>query len=65
MKLSKDRRILFLEPAVKAEMLTFVLPTEMRLVVSCWTFFQISLQPRRIRKNPDYQKFLLMQGYLY
>jgi len=33
-----------LEPAVKAKILTFVLPTEKRkrLVVSFWTFFQIS-----------------------
>jgi len=27
-----------LETAVKTEMLTFVLPTEKRLVVSFWTF---------------------------
>jgi len=27
------------------------LPTEKRLVVSFWTFFQISRQPRRIRKT--------------
>jgi len=33
-KLSEDRRILFLELAVKAKMLTFVLPTEKCLVVS-------------------------------
>jgi len=46
MKLSEDRRILFLEPAVKAKMLTFVLSTEKRLVVSFWAFFQISRQPR-------------------
>jgi len=64
MKLFEDRRILFLEPAVKAKMLTFVLPTEERLVVSFGHFFQISLQSRRIRKNRDHQKFLLMQGYL-
>jgi len=53
-----------LEPAVKAKMLTFVLPTEKRLVVSFWTFFQISQQPRLIRKYRDHQKFLLMQGHL-
>jgi len=46
-----------LEPAVKAKMLTFVLPTEKRLVVSFWKYFQISRQPRRIRKNQNYQKF--------
>jgi len=34
-----------LDPAVKAKMLIFVLPTEKRLVVSFWTFFQISWQP--------------------
>jgi len=53
-----------LESAVKAKLLTFVLPTEKRLVVSFWTFFQISQQLRQIRKNRDHQKFLLMQGYL-
>jgi len=54
-KLSEDtRRIFFLEPAVKAEMYTFVLPTEKRLVVSFWVFFQISRQPRRIRKNRNH-----------
>jgi len=41
-----------------------VLPTEKSLVVSCWTFFQISQQPRRIRKNRNHQKNLLIQGYL-
>jgi len=41
-----------LEPAVEAKMLTFVLPTKKRLiVVSFGTFFQISQEPRRIRKN--------------
>jgi len=40
MKLFEDKRILFLEPAVKSIMLTFVLPTEKRLVVSFWTFFK-------------------------
>jgi len=40
------------------------LPTEKRLVTSFWSIFQISRQPRRIRKNRDHQKFLLMQGYL-
>jgi len=44
-------------------MLTFVLPTEKRLVVSFWTVFQISRQPKRIRKNRDHQKFLLMQEH--
>jgi len=41
-----------------------VLPTEKSLVTSFGPFFQISQQPRRIRKNRDKQKFLLMQGYL-
>jgi len=40
-KLSEDKRILFLEPAIKAKLLTFVLPTEKRLV-SFLDFFQIS-----------------------
>jgi len=39
MKLSEATRILFLKPAVKAKRLTFVLPTEKRLVVSFWTIF--------------------------
>jgi len=41
-----------------------VLPTEKSLVVSIWAFFLISRQPRRIRKNRNHQKYLLMQGYL-
>jgi len=41
------------------------LPTENRLLVSFWIFLQISRQPRRIRKNRNYQKVLLMQGYGY
>jgi len=41
-----------------------VLPTEKCLVTSFWFIFQISRLPRLIRKNRDYQKFLLMQGYL-
>jgi len=45
-------------------MLIFVLPIKKRLVVSFWTFFQISRQPRRIRKSRNHQNFLLMQGYL-
>jgi len=43
-------------------MLIFVLPTKKGLVFSFWTFFQISRQPRWLRKNRDHQKFLLMQG---
>jgi len=41
MKLSENRQVLFLEPAVKAKIFTFVLPTEKRLVitVSFWTIF--------------------------
>jgi len=38
-KLSEDKRILFLEPVVKAK-IAFVLSTEKRLVVSFWTFFK-------------------------
>jgi len=40
MKLFEDKRILFLESVVKAKLLTVVLPTEKRLVVSFWTFFK-------------------------
>jgi len=29
-----------MEPAVKSKLLSFMLPTEKRLVVSFWTFFQ-------------------------
>jgi len=57
-KLYEVKRLLLLEPA------TFVLPTEKSLVVSFWTSFQNSRQPRRIRRNWHYQKILLMQGYL-
>jgi len=47
-------------------MLIFVLPTENRLVVSFWTFFQISLPPQRIRINRNHQKILLCRGiFLY
>jgi len=42
MKLFKDRQILLLETADKVKMLTFVLPTKKRLVVSFWTFLLIS-----------------------
>jgi len=56
-KLSEDKQILFLEPVVKAKILTFLLPTEKCLIVLFWTFFQISLQPRRIRKNRNHKKF--------
>jgi len=42
MKLYEVRRILLFETAVKSKMLTFVLPTEKCLVVSFWTFFEIS-----------------------
>jgi len=38
--------------------------TQKNLVVSLWTCFEISQQPRWIRKNRNHQKFLLMQGYL-
>jgi len=36
-------------------MLNFVLPTKKRVVVSFWTFFQISRQSQRIRKNRSHQ----------
>jgi len=32
------------------------MPTEKSLVVSFWTFSQISWQPRRIRKNRNHEK---------
>jgi len=38
-------------------MLISVLPIKKRLVVLFWTFFQISWQPRQIRKNRDHQNF--------
>jgi len=41
-----------------------VLPTEKSLVVSFWAFLKISQKPRRVRKNQNHQKFLLMQGNL-
>jgi len=41
-----------------------VLPTKKSLEVLFWTFFQISQQPKRIWKNQNHQKILLMQGYL-
>jgi len=46
-------------------MLNFVLPTKKRLVDCSFVLdiFQISWQPRRIRKNRNHQNFLLMQGY--
>jgi len=53
---------LFLEPVVKAKMLTSVFPTEKRLVASFWTIFQISWQPKRIRKNRNHQKFYWCRG---
>jgi len=56
-KLAEDKQILFLESAVKIKMLTFVLPTEKHLVILFLTVFQVSRQPRRIRKNRDHQKF--------
>jgi len=34
-----------------------VLPIEKSLVVSFWTFFEMSWQPRRIRKNQDHHNF--------
>jgi len=43
-------------------MLNFVLPTEKRLVVTFWTFFQVSRQPRRIRKNRNRQNFYWCRG---
>jgi len=43
-------------------MLIFALPTKKRLIVSFWTFFQISRQSRRIRNNRDHQKNFVDAG---
>jgi len=64
MKLSKDKRILFLEPAIKAKMFTFVLPTEKRLVVSFWIFFKYLSNQGELERTEITNKILLMQGYL-
>jgi len=45
-------------------MFIFVLPTKKRWLVSFWTCFQISRQPQRIRHGRNYQKILLVQGFL-
>jgi len=45
-------------------MLIFVLPTEKRLVVSFWTYFQISQQPQRIRKKMKPPKIVIDAGHL-
>jgi len=44
-----------LEQAIKAKMLTFVLPAEKPLVVSFWTCIQIIIlwQPRRIIERTE------------
>jgi len=39
-----------------------VLPTEKYLVTSFWSIFQISRQPRRIRKNRDPPKIFVDAG---
>jgi len=48
-------------------MLTFVLPLKKHLVpvVSFWTFFQISRQPRRIGKNWTHQNFYWCRGVYF
>jgi len=50
-----------LRKAVLVKMLTFVLPTEMRLVD---IFENISATETNL-KNRGHQNFLLLQGYLY
>jgi len=46
----------------KAKMLTFVKLTEKRLVVSLWTFFQISLPPRWSEKTETIKNFCWCRG---
>jgi len=45
-----------------AETLIFVLQTNKRYVVSFWTFFHISRQPQRIKKNRNHQTFCWCRG---
>jgi len=67
-KLYKITRILFLETAVKAKMLTSMLPTEKRWVVSFWTFFSNTGtylgNHSELEKN-ETLKILLMQRYRF
>jgi len=56
-------RVLLLETAVMAKMLTFVLPTKKRLVVSFWTSFKYLCNHIKL-ENRNFQEFLLMQEYL-
>jgi len=57
-KLSEDKRILFLEPAVKVKMLIFiVLPTENLLVVSFWTFFKYLGNQGELERTENSKKF--------
>jgi len=51
---------LFLEPAVKSKMLTFVLPTEKRL----GHFFKLLGNQGELERTETNKYFLLMQGYL-
>jgi len=39
-----------------------VLPTEKSLVVSFWTFFQISRQPRQIKRTKNTKNFCWCRG---
>jgi len=53
-----------LKTAVKAKMLTFMLPTEKYLIVSFLIFLQIYRQPQQIWKDQNHQKFLLSRCIL-
>jgi len=57
MKFYEVRRVLLLETAVKAKMLTFALLTEKRVIVSFRTYFLIYRQRQRIRKTETTKEF--------
>jgi len=42
-----------------------VLPTENCVVSSFWSIYEISRQPRRIRKNWDHQNFFVNARVIY
>jgi len=64
MKLSEDRKILFLEPAAKAKMLSFVLPTEKCLVVSFGHFFKFHCNHGEL-EEPRPPKFFVDAGGIF
>jgi len=61
MKLYEVTRICSWKQQSKDKMKTFVLPTYKRLIVSFWTFFQISRQPQRIRKNQNWRRNIFQE----